>query len=142
MLKMSTSLLLQHFRMIVLPPDMFDEIHCWPAQAALAAVQGAKKSAERPATARERAMSFAKCIPRPASGARLTQSAQGRLIAAVGGGNGSGCEGSGGSRLGTAQQRREDELARLQRQHEADQRDVAAIAQDLRMHAAAQAAGH
>lgn len=45
------------------------------------------------------------------------------------------------SRLSRAQLQRGDELARLQRQHEADQRSVAAIAQDLRMHGTAQPAG-
>jgi hypothetical protein len=45
-------------------------------QAAIAAQQAGKKPAERPLTARERAMSFAKCIQRPGSTMRLTQSAQ------------------------------------------------------------------
>ena len=45
-------------------------------QAAIEAMQAGRKPAERPLTARERAMSFAKCIQRPASTARLTQSAQ------------------------------------------------------------------
>ena len=45
------------------------------------------------------------------------------------------------SPLSKAQLQRGNELERLQRQHEADQRSVAAIAQDLRMHGTAQPAG-
>lgn len=105
-------------------------------QAAIAAAQAGKKPAERPLTARERAMSFAKCIQQPASAARLTQSAAGRLN------GGAQTLNPNGSRLGTAQQRREDELARLQRQHEADQRDVAGFAHDLRMQSGGQAVAH
>lgn len=65
---------------------------------------------------------------------------QGRLTNAVGPATDNAAAGS-TSRLSRAQLQRADELARLQRQHEADQRSVAAIAQDLRMHGTAQPAG-
>ena len=65
---------------------------------------------------------------------------QGRLTNA-GGSAADNAAASSSSRLSRAQLQRSDELARLQRQHEADQRSVAAIAQDLRLHGTAQPAG-